>query len=89
MTTTASQPDAAHRSSSRAIVLGAAEGRTPAPLNVVGEETLVKVGPADSDGQLAAFHLVAPPMSGPPLHVSTCTRVRTSGSTCWKERSSS
>jgi len=71
MTTTASHPDAAHRSSSRAIVLGAAEGRTPAPLNVVGEETLVKVGPADSDGQLAAFHLVAPPMSGPPLHVHT------------------
>ena len=46
-------------------------GRTPAPLNVVGEQTLVKVGPADSDGQLAAFHLVAPPMSGAPRHVHT------------------
>jgi hypothetical protein len=45
------------------------EGRTPAPLNVVGEETLVKVSPADSGGALAAFHLVAPPMSGPPRHV--------------------
>ena len=53
----------------RAFSLAASEGRTPAPLNIVGEETLVKVGPADSDGQLAAFHLVAPPMSGPPLHV--------------------
>ena len=64
---------AAHAGSSfdpsRAFVLGPAEGRTPAPLNIVGEETLVKVGPDDSDGQLAAFHLVAPPMSGPPLHV--------------------
>ena len=45
------------------------EGRTPAPLNVVGEETLVKVSPSDSGGALAAFHLVAPPMSGPPRHV--------------------
>lgn len=49
-------------------VLAAHEGRTPAPLNIVGEETLVKVSPADSDGALAFFHLVAPPMSGPPRH---------------------
>ena len=53
----------------RAFTLDPGEGRTPAALNVVGEETLVKVAPADSDGQLAAFHLVAPPMSGPPRHV--------------------
>ena len=53
----------------RTFTLAATDGRTPAPLNIVGEETLVKVGPADSHGQLAAFHLVAPPMSGPPLHV--------------------
>jgi mannose-6-phosphate isomerase-like protein (cupin superfamily) len=51
------------------IVLPAHEGRTPAPLNVVGETTLVKVSPADSDGGYALFHLIAPPMSGPPLHV--------------------
>lgn len=62
-------PTAAPLAPPRFLVLGPAEGRTPAPLNIVGEETLVKVGPADSDGQLAAFHLVAPPMSGPPLHV--------------------
>jgi quercetin dioxygenase-like cupin family protein len=55
----------------RAFTLGPDEGRTPAPLNIVGEETLVKVAPADSDGRLAAFHLVAPPMSGPPRHVHT------------------
>lgn len=52
-----------------AFTLGSSEGRTPAPLNVVGEETLVKVSAADSNGLLAFFHLVAPPMSGPPRHV--------------------
>jgi len=44
-------------------------GRTPEPLNVVGEETLVKVSDTDSDGLLAFFHLAAPPMSGPPRHL--------------------
>ena len=53
----------------RSFILAADQGRTPAPLDIVGEETLVKVSLADSDGQLAAFHLVAPPMSGPPRHV--------------------
>ena len=52
-------------------VVAARDGRTPAPLNIVGEETLVKVSGEDSDGTLAFFHLVAPPMSGPPRHVHT------------------
>ena len=52
-------------------VIGAREGRTSAPLNIVGEETLVKVSAEDSDKMLAFFHLVAPPMSGPPRHVHT------------------
>jgi len=52
-------------------VVGARDGRTPAPLNIVGEETLVKVSAEDSDGTLAFFHLVAPPLSGPPRHVHT------------------
>lgn len=56
-------------STTRAFTLRFSEGRTPMPLNVVGEETLVKVSAADSEGQLAFFHLVAPPMSGPPRHV--------------------
>ena len=64
--TTTTPPAAGSR---RAFTLRPDEGRTPAPLNVVGEETLVKVSPGDSNGQLAAFHLVAPPMSGPPRHV--------------------
>lgn len=55
----------------RSNVVAAHEGRTPQPLNVVGEETLVKVSAQDSDGALAFFHLVAPPMSGPPRHVHT------------------
>ena len=50
-------------------VLHAAAGRTTAPLNIVGESTLVKVAAADSEGQLAFFHLIAPPISGPPRHV--------------------
>jgi quercetin dioxygenase-like cupin family protein len=53
----------------RSNIVAAGDGRTPAPLNIVGEETLVKVSPEDSDGLLAFFHLVAPPMSGPPRHV--------------------
>lgn len=51
------------------VVLTAAEGRTPAPLNIVGETTLVKFAPEDCESSMAVFHLVAPPMSGPPLHV--------------------
>ena len=51
------------------VVTTAAEGRTPEPLNVVGEATLIKVGPEDCEGRYALFHLVAPPMTGPPLHV--------------------
>ena len=55
----------------RSNIVAAGDGRTPAPLNIVGEETLVKVSAEDSDGLLAFFHLVAPPMSGPPRHVHT------------------
>ena len=81
MTTTPavpSTPDTAPRSadadegrpsSLRYHVLAADAGRTAAALNIVGEETLVKVASADSDAQFAFFHLVAPPMSGPPRHV--------------------
>ena len=49
------------RATARAFSLAAAEGRTPTPLNIVGEETLVKVSPAYSEGHLAVFHLVGPP----------------------------
>jgi quercetin dioxygenase-like cupin family protein len=54
---------------SPSVILAVHEGRTPEPLNVVGEQTLVKLAPEDCDGHMAVFHLVAPPMSGPPLHV--------------------
>ncbi len=59
----------ASAASTRSLVLTATEARTDAPLNIVGETTLVKVGTADSDGLLSFFHLEAPPMSGPPRHV--------------------
>ena len=53
------------------VILAAPEGRTATPLNIVGETTLVKFGPQDCAGSMAVFHLEAPPMSGPPLHVHT------------------
>jgi quercetin dioxygenase-like cupin family protein len=53
----------------RVVTLGPNEGRTPTPLNVVVDETPVKVAAVDSGGALAAFHLVASAMSGPPRHV--------------------
>lgn len=55
--------------STRPVVLSANQGRTSAPLNIVGEQTLVKLAPEDSEGRYAVFHLDAPPMTGPPLHV--------------------
>lgn len=52
-----------------AFILGPGGHRADAPLNVVGEPTLVKVSAKDTGGALALFHLVAPRLSGPPLHV--------------------
>jgi len=56
---------------SRAFMLAPGEGRTPAPLNIVGESTMVKVSAGDTAGALALFHLTAPRFTGPPLHVHT------------------
>jgi quercetin dioxygenase-like cupin family protein len=55
-------------SSMTAFSLGAEEGRTPEPLDILGQMTLVKLANADTNGAAAVFHLTAPPMSGPPLH---------------------
>jgi mannose-6-phosphate isomerase-like protein (cupin superfamily) len=51
-----------------AFALAAREGRTPEPLDILGQECLVKLANADTNGAAAVFHLDAPPMSGPPLH---------------------
>jgi quercetin dioxygenase-like cupin family protein len=59
------------RSTLRNLVLRSTEGRTPAPLNAVGEELLIKAGGRDTDERFAFFHLTVPAMSGPPLHVHT------------------
>jgi mannose-6-phosphate isomerase-like protein (cupin superfamily) len=52
----------------QAIILSALEGRTPEPLDILGQACLVKLANADTNGTSAVFHLDAPPMSGPPLH---------------------
>ncbi len=51
-----------------AFTLAAREGRTSEPLDILGQECLVKLANADTNGAAAVFHLDAPPMSGPPLH---------------------
>lgn len=48
--------------------LTAREGRTPEPLDILGQECLVKLANSDTNGAAAIFYLEAPPMSGPPLH---------------------
>jgi len=65
-------------------IVSAGDGRTPAPLNIVGEETLVKVSSEDSDATLAFFHLVAHPCQG---RRATCTRARTNSSMFSRESS--
>jgi quercetin dioxygenase-like cupin family protein len=52
----------------RPFVLSARQGRTPAPLSVVGETGLAKLRAEDCGGQACCFDFVAPPKSGPPLH---------------------
>jgi quercetin dioxygenase-like cupin family protein len=49
-------------------VLSAEQGRTREPLDILGEEVLVKLASADTQGAAAIFHLTVLPMSGPPLH---------------------
>jgi quercetin dioxygenase-like cupin family protein len=51
-----------------AFTLAAREGRTPEPLDILGQKCLVKLANADTNGAAAVFYLDAPPMSGPPLH---------------------
>lgn len=51
-----------------AFTLTAQQGRTPEPLDILGEEVLVKLASADTNNGAAVFHLDVPPMSGPPLH---------------------
>jgi mannose-6-phosphate isomerase-like protein (cupin superfamily) len=51
-----------------AFALDAQEGRTRRPLNILGEETLVKLSNADTDGAVSIFQQSIPPLAGPPLH---------------------
>ncbi len=52
------------RPKSASLFLGRHECRTPAPLNAVGEEMLVKARGLDTGGRFAFFHLMASAMSG-------------------------
>jgi mannose-6-phosphate isomerase-like protein (cupin superfamily) len=44
------------------------QGRTLEPLNILGEQTLVKLANVDTDGAVAIFQQTIPPLAGPPLH---------------------
>ena len=57
-----------HHNGLNAFTLAAGQSRTPEPLDILGEEVLVKLTSADTNGAAAVFHLTVPPMSGPPLH---------------------
>jgi quercetin dioxygenase-like cupin family protein len=57
-----------HSNSLNAFALDAGQGRTPEPLDILGEEVLVKLASTDTQGAATIFHLTVPPMSGPPLH---------------------
>src|SRR6516225_10553578 len=57
-----------HDKSTSPFTLAAEHGRTAEPLDILGEEVLVKLTNEDTNGSAAVFHLTVPPMSGPPLH---------------------
>jgi quercetin dioxygenase-like cupin family protein len=52
----------------KSFVLGAQEGRTEQPLDILGAKMLAKLTNDDTDGTVAIFQQNVPPMSGPPLH---------------------
>jgi len=51
-----------------AFALDAHQVRTREPLDILGEQTLVKLTNADTVGAVAVFHQTIPPLAGPPLH---------------------
>jgi mannose-6-phosphate isomerase-like protein (cupin superfamily) len=51
-----------------ALVLDARQGRTRKPLNILGEETLVKLANVDTYGAVTTFQQTIQPLAGPPLH---------------------
>jgi quercetin dioxygenase-like cupin family protein len=57
-----------HNNGLNAFTLAAGHGRTPEPLDILGQEVLVKLTNGDTNGAAAVFHLTVPRMSGPPLH---------------------
>lgn len=57
-----------HSNNLNSFTLGAGQGRTIEKLDILGEDVLVKLTSADTNGAAAIFHLTVPPMSGPSMH---------------------
>jgi quercetin dioxygenase-like cupin family protein len=53
------------------VVVRADEDRAPFPLSLGGQHITSKVRGADTGGAFSVLHLVAEPMSGPPMHLHT------------------
>ena len=53
------------------VVVKPEEDRAPFPLSLGGQHITSKVRGADTGGAFSVLHLVAEPMSGPPMHMHT------------------
>ena len=52
----------------RALLLASTETRSTAPLNILGDRVLIKLGTEDTNGNYAVMEITSPPQAGPPLH---------------------
>jgi quercetin dioxygenase-like cupin family protein len=50
------------------LLLKSGESRLETPLNILGDQVLLKLGGRDSAGQLTVMMGTTPPKAGPPLH---------------------
>jgi quercetin dioxygenase-like cupin family protein len=55
----------------RTLIVGAGECRTPRPLDILGEPTLIKLAGADTGDRFSVIETESLPMRGPPLHRHT------------------
>ena len=50
------------------LLLKSVESRLESPLDILGDQVLLKLGGRDSAGQLTVMMGITPPKAGPPLH---------------------
>jgi quercetin dioxygenase-like cupin family protein len=50
------------------VLLNPGESRLESPLDILGDQVLLKLGGRDSSGQLSIMMGITPPKAGPPLH---------------------